>query len=73
MDITTLKEAAQVGVPRDTIVGNQASCNERDLELAASPASGFICAVWHGTGTHFPLIQDLLAYVYARGKGAGPA
>ena len=28
-----------------------------------------ICAIYHGTGTHFPLIQDMLTYVYARGKG----
>ena len=33
---------------------------------------GFLCATWWGTGTHFPLIQDVLKYVYARGKGAGP-
>ena len=33
---------------------------------------GFICATWSGTGTHFPLIQEMLQYVYARGKGAGP-
>ena len=26
----------------------------------------------HATGTHFPLIQDILKYVYARGKGPGP-
>jgi branched-chain amino acid transport system substrate-binding protein len=33
---------------------------------------GFICAARYGMGTHFPLIQDILTYVYARGKGAGP-
>ena len=33
---------------------------------------GFICATRYGTGTDFPLIQDILNYVYARGKGAGP-
>jgi branched-chain amino acid transport system substrate-binding protein len=33
---------------------------------------GFICAPWPGTGTHLPLIQEVLQYVYARGKGAGP-
>jgi branched-chain amino acid transport system substrate-binding protein len=31
-----------------------------------------MCASWYGTGTHFPLIQEILKYVYARGKGAGP-
>ena len=39
---------------------------------AGEAAMGFICANWHGTGTHVPLIQDILTYVYARGKGAGP-
>ena len=40
---------------------------------AGEAAIGFIRAVWYGTGTHFPLIQDILTYVYARGMGAGPA
>ena len=39
---------------------------------AGEAAMGFICAAWYGTGTHFPLIQEMLTYVYARGKGAGP-
>ena len=39
---------------------------------AGEAAIGFICAIWLGTGTDFPLIQDVLTYVYARGKGAGP-
>jgi branched-chain amino acid transport system substrate-binding protein len=39
---------------------------------AGEAARGYICANWHGWGTHFPLIQDILTYVYARGKGAGP-
>ena len=39
---------------------------------AGEAAIGFICATWYGTGRHFPLIQDILTSVYARGKGAGP-
>jgi len=39
---------------------------------AGEAAMGFICAIWWGTGTHFPLIQEVLQHVYARGKGAGP-
>ena len=34
---------------------------------------GYICGSFHGTGTDFPLIQDVLKYVYAQGKGPGPA
>ena len=40
---------------------------------AGEAAIGFICASFLGTGTDFPLIQDMLTYVYARGKGPGPA
>jgi branched-chain amino acid transport system substrate-binding protein len=70
---TALKEAAQVGVPRDTIVGPYQTCPEQSIVPAGKAAIGFICATWDGTGIHFPLIQEVLQYVYARGKGAGPA
>jgi branched-chain amino acid transport system substrate-binding protein len=73
MTTTALKEAAQVGVPRDKMVGNASTCTEQDTVPAGEAAIGFICAAWYGTGTHFPLIQDVLQHVYGRGKGAGPA
>jgi branched-chain amino acid transport system substrate-binding protein len=72
MNWTALKEAAQIGFPRDRIVGPTATCAEQNLLPAGEAAIGFICTSRYGWGTHFPLIQDLLTYVYARGKGAGP-
>ena len=42
------------------------------MESAGEAARGFICVARYGTGAHFPLIQDILKYVYTRGKGAGP-
>ncbi len=69
---TALKEAAQIGFPRDKMVGPFPTCAEQDMVAAGEAAIGYICAVLHGTGTHFPLIQDVLKYVYARGKGPGP-
>jgi branched-chain amino acid transport system substrate-binding protein len=72
MTQTALKEAARVGFPREKIVGNASTCTEQDVVPAGAAAMGFICAAWHGTGTHFPLIQEVLQYVYGRGKGAGP-
>jgi branched-chain amino acid transport system substrate-binding protein len=69
---TALQEAAQVGVPRDKIVGPHQTCPEQSMVPAGEAALGFICATWYGTGTHFPLIQEMLTSVYARGKGAGP-
>src|SRR5262249_35850233 len=72
MTSTALKEAAQVGFPRDKIVGPHPTCTEQDMLPAGEAAIGYICATLYGTGRHFPLIQDILTHVYARGKGAGP-
>jgi branched-chain amino acid transport system substrate-binding protein len=72
MTPTALKEAAQIGFPRDKIVGNRVPCSEQGMAPAGEAAIGFICASFLGTGTHFPLIQEVLKYVYARGKGPGP-
>jgi branched-chain amino acid transport system substrate-binding protein len=72
MTPTALKEAAQVGFPRDKMVGPHTTCTEQDVVPAGEAAIGYICATWYGTGTHFPLIQEMLKFVYARGKGAGP-
>src|SRR5262249_30100594 len=69
---TALKEAALVGFPRDKIVGNPGTCAEQDMLPAGEAAIGFSCASGLGMGRHFPLIQEVLTYVYARGRGAGP-
>jgi branched-chain amino acid transport system substrate-binding protein len=72
MTTTALKEAVQVGIPHDKIVGTTSTCVEQDLVPAGEAAMGYVCAVLHGTGTDFPLIQEVRKYVYARGKGPGP-
>jgi branched-chain amino acid transport system substrate-binding protein len=72
MTPTALKEAAQVGVSRDKMVGTWPTCSEPDMVRAGEAAIGFICTTFHATGRNFPLIQEMLTYVYARGKGPGP-
>jgi branched-chain amino acid transport system substrate-binding protein len=72
MTPTALKEAAEIGFPRDKMVAQHGPCAEQDMMAAGEAARGFICATWYGMGTDFPLIQEILKYVYARGKGAGP-
>ena len=69
---TALKEAAQIGFPRDRIVGAVPTCTEQDVVPAGEAAIGLICTNWYGWGTDFPLIQEIFQSVYARGKGAGP-
>ena len=39
---------------------------------AGEAARGYLCANYHAAGTHFPLIQEMLKYVYAQGQGPGP-
>jgi branched-chain amino acid transport system substrate-binding protein len=73
MTTTALKETAQVSIPRDKIVGVWWACSEQDMIPAGEAARGYICANFHGIGTDFPLIQDVFKYVYAQGKGPGPA
>jgi branched-chain amino acid transport system substrate-binding protein len=69
---TALKEAAEVGFPRDRIVGQSYACSEQDMVPGGEAAIGYICTTFHATGRNFPLIQEILTYVYARGKGSGP-
>ena len=68
---TALKEAAQIGFPRDKMVGPHPTCAEQNMVPAGEAARGFLCVSLVATGTHFPLIQKMLTYVYARGKGSG--
>jgi branched-chain amino acid transport system substrate-binding protein len=72
MTPTALKAAAQIGFPRDKMVGPFSTCGEQEIVAAGEAAIGFICGTWYGTGAHFPLIQEMRTYVYARGKGPGP-
>jgi branched-chain amino acid transport system substrate-binding protein len=71
MTTTALKEAAQVGFPRDKMVGPHGTCAEQDMLPAGEAARGYICLNFHATGRHFPLIQEMLHDVYAQGKGPG--
>jgi branched-chain amino acid transport system substrate-binding protein len=73
MTTTALQEAAQVGFPRDKMVGAAPTCAEQEMLPAGEAALGFICVTFLGTGTDFPLIQEMRTSVYARGKGPGPA
>src|SRR5207245_6395592 len=47
MTETALKEAAQVGFPRDKIVGASPTCGDQVVVPAGEAAIGVICAIWH--------------------------
>ncbi|MCP4328943.1 MAG: ABC transporter substrate-binding protein [Alphaproteobacteria bacterium] len=69
MNQTSIKEAARVGFPRDKIVGVWWSGSEQDTVPAGAAAEGYISANFHGPGTDYPVIQDVLKYVQDAGKG----
>jgi branched-chain amino acid transport system substrate-binding protein len=69
MNPTALKAAAKVGFPRDKIVGVWWSGAEEDVIPAGDAAKGYIAAGFNLPGTSFPVMQDVLKYVYANGKG----
>jgi len=69
MNSTAIKEAAAVGYPMDHFIGNWWSGSEPDTEPAGAAAKGYLSANFTGVGTNFPVIQDILKHVYAKGGG----
>jgi branched-chain amino acid transport system substrate-binding protein len=69
MNSTAVKEAAAIGYPMDHFIGNWWSGAEPDVVPAGSDAVGYKSATFHGAGTDYPVIQDILKYVYAKGGG----
>lgn len=64
-----LKEAARAGIPRDHMIGWWWSGSEEDVVPAGDAAKGFITAQFHDTGSNFPVINDIVKYVYDKGQG----
>lgn len=71
MTQTAIKEAAGIGFPRDHLVGNYWSGAEEDTMPAGASAKDYISAAMHGSGTDYPVIQDILKHAYAKNKGGG--
>lgn len=72
MNPTAIKEAQRVGFPRDHMVGVWWSGAEEDTIPAGDAAEGYISAGFHASGTDFPVIQDIIKYVYDVGDGEMP-
>ena len=69
MNPTALKAAQRAGFPREKILGVWWSGAEEDVIPAGDAAKGYFAAGFNLPGTNFPLMQDLLKYVYKGGKG----
>jgi len=64
-----LREAARIGFPADHIIGVWWCGAEEDAIPAGASAKGYISAAFHGTGTDFPVVQDIFDHVYGVMQG----
>ncbi|MEW5864722.1 MAG: ABC transporter substrate-binding protein [Pseudomonadota bacterium] len=69
MNPTALKAAARAGYPRDRIIGVWWSGAEEDVIPAGDAAKGYIAAGFNVSGSNYPVIQEIMKYVYAKGQG----
>jgi len=71
MNQTAIKEAAKIKFPADHFIGNWWSGAEQDTVPAGKAAIGYKSATFSSGGKDFPVIQDILKHVYAKGNGKG--
>jgi branched-chain amino acid transport system substrate-binding protein len=69
MNPTALKAAARAGYPRDKIIGVWWSGAEEDVIPAGEAAKGYIAAGFNVSGSNYPVIQEIMKHVYAKGQG----
>jgi branched-chain amino acid transport system substrate-binding protein len=69
MNSTAIKEAAAVGYPMDHFIGVWWSGSEADVVPAGDAAKGYKSGTFHGAGTDYSVVKDVLKYVYEKGGG----
>jgi branched-chain amino acid transport system substrate-binding protein len=69
MNPTALKAAQRAGYPREKMIGVWWAGAEEDTIPAGDAAKGYIAAAFNVSGTNYPVIRDIMKYVYGKGKG----
>lgn len=64
MNQVAIKEAAANGFPMNRLLGVWWSGTESDVLPAADDAIGYRAGTFHAPGVDFPLLQDIVKYVY---------
>ena len=72
MNQVAVKEAAAHGMKMDHVVGNWWTGTETDVVPAGDAARGYKSMTFHAPGSNFKVHQDIMKFVYDKGKGAGP-
>ena len=68
MNPTAIKEAAKIKYPMEKFIGVWWSGGDDDARPAGDGAIGYRSVNFHGTGTDYPAIQDILKHVVQAGK-----
>jgi branched-chain amino acid transport system substrate-binding protein len=69
MNSTAIKEAAAIAFPMNHFIGVWYSGAEPDVFPAGKLAIGYQASSFHGVGADYPVIKDVLKYVYDKGAG----
>jgi branched-chain amino acid transport system substrate-binding protein len=70
MNQVAVREAAAINFPMDHAVGNWWTGTEVDVVPAGDGAKGYKSMTFHAPGRDFKVHQDIVKYVYERGKGS---
>ncbi len=71
MNQVAIQEAANIRFPMEKFIGVWWSGSENDVLPAGDGANGYKSLALHGTGTDYPLYDDMKKYVLDAGKAAG--
>lgn len=64
MNQVAIKEAVNIRYPMDHFIGVWWSGSEQDVTPSGEAAKGYRAGNFNGVGTDFPVLQDILKYVY---------
>ena len=70
MNQVAVKEAAAINFRMDRLIGNWWTGSEADVIPAGEAARGYTSTTFHGAGTNYKVIQDILTTLYDKGKGS---
>lgn len=68
MNPTAVKEAAKIRYPMDKFIGVWWSGSDDDARPAGKAATGYRSVNFHGTGTDYPALKDIMTHVVKKGK-----
>ena len=71
MNQVAVQEAANIRFPMENFIGIWWSGSENDVLPAGDGANGYKSLAMHGTGSDYPIYEDLQKYVIDAGKAAG--